>query len=158
MPSACSKLDAGLYAVRHNPQTYYVNLGDDCNHYNVPLSEPVDVSAKFTFITPNLIHDMHDGTVADGDGWLRSFLPKLIAAPQYSAGRAAIFVTWDEADGGGDNHILTLVIAPSVVPGTSVAAGLDHYSLLRATQEMLSLTPLLGNAATATDMRHAFNI
>ena len=52
----------------------------------------------------------------------------------------------------------TLVVAPSVAAGTQVAARLDHYALLRATQEMLGVTPLLGNAATAADMRTPFNL
>jgi hypothetical protein len=56
--------------VRHNPQAYYVNLGGDCARYNIPLTDPPDLSARFTLVTPNLIHDMHDGTVGDGDAWL----------------------------------------------------------------------------------------
>jgi hypothetical protein len=39
-----------------------------------------------------------------------------------------------------------------------VAARLDHYAMLRATQEMLNVTPLLGSAATAADMRTPFNL
>ncbi len=32
------------------------------------------------------------------------------------------------------------------------------HAMLRATQEMLNLTPLLGDAATADDLRAAFNV
>jgi hypothetical protein len=159
MPAACSATDAGQYAVRHNPQAYYVNLGSDCGRYNVPLSDPPDLSARFTFITPNLIHDMHDGTVADGDTWLSTFVPTVLASDEYAGGRAAAFLTWDEDDNLlGDNHIPTVVIAPSVAPGTKVEAALDHYAMLRATQEMLGLQPLLGSAAGAPDMRTPFNL
>jgi len=45
-----------------------------------------------------------------------------------------------------------------VEPGTRVADRLDHYAMLRATQEMLGVTPLLGNAATAADMRTPFHL
>jgi hypothetical protein len=161
MPGNCAKADYGEYAVRHNPQAYYVNLGGDCGQYNVPLSDPPDLSARFTFVTPNLIHDMHDGTVADGDGWLSTFMPKVLASDEYAAGRTAVFLTWDEDDSIlalGDNHIPTLVIAPSVPAGTRVIDRLDHYAMLRATQEMLGVTPLLGAAATAADMRTRFNL
>jgi hypothetical protein len=161
MPSNCLRSDSGEYAVRHNPQTYYVNLGGDCAHYNVPLGDPPDLSARFTFVTPNLIHDMHNGTVSDGDTWLSTFMPKLISSAEYAAGRTAVFLTWDEDDsilGLGDNHIPTLVIAPSVPAGTRVSARLDHYAMLRATQEMLGVTPLLGAAASAADMRTPFNL
>lgn len=158
MPANCAKTDSGEYAVKHNPQAYYVNLGSDCAEYNVPLTDPPDLSARFTFVTPNLVHDMHDGTVADGDSWLATFVPKVLASAEYAAGRAALFVTWDEDNLLSGNHVPTLVIAPSVPPGTTVAARLDHYAMLRATQEMLGLTPLLGAAATAADMRTPFNL
>jgi hypothetical protein len=130
----------------------------NCGKYNVPLGDTPDVSARFTFVTPNLIRDMHDGTVSDGDTWLSTFVPKVLASDEYAAGRAALFITWDEDDLLGDNHIPTLVIAPSVEPGTQVTARLDHCALLRATQEMLGVTPLLGNAATAADMRTPFHL
>jgi phosphatidylinositol-3-phosphatase len=158
MPGNCARSDAGDYAVRHNPQAYYVNLGGECDQYNVPLADPPDLSARFTFITPNLIHDMHNGTVADGDTWLSTFVPKLLASAEYAAGRAAVFITWDEDDLLSANQIPTLVIAPSVPAGTRVTARLDHYAMLRATQEMLGVTPLLGSAATAADMRTPFNL
>jgi phosphatidylinositol-3-phosphatase len=158
MPSNCLQSDSGEYAVKHNPQAYYVNLGGDCARYNVPLVDPPDLSARFTFVTPNLIHDMHDGTVADGDTWLSSFMPKLLSSQEYGAGGMAVFVTWDEDDNLSGNHIPTLVIAPSVAPGTTVADRLDHYSMLRATQEMLGIEPLLGSAGTAADMRAPFNL
>jgi phosphatidylinositol-3-phosphatase len=158
MPSNCYRSNAGEYAVKHNPQAYYTNLGGDCSTYNVPLGDPPDLSARFTFITPNLIHDMHDGTVADGDTWLSTFMPKVLTSAEYSAGLTAVFLTWDEDDLSSDNHIPTLVIAPSVAPGTRVIDRLDHYAMLRATQEMLGVSPLLGAAATAADLRTPFNL
>jgi phosphatidylinositol-3-phosphatase len=157
MPANCARADAGEYAVRHNPQVYYTNVAADCARYNVPLADPPDLSARFTFVTPNLIHDMHDGTVADGDTSISAFIPKLLDSPEYAGGRTAVFITWDEGT-LLDNHIPTLVIAPSVAAGTRVAARLDHYAMLRATQEMLGLTPLLGAAAGAADLRAPFNL
>src|SRR5436305_1977221 len=50
MPANCFQTDSGQYAVRHNPQAYYVNLGADCDRYNIPLLDPPDLSARFTFI------------------------------------------------------------------------------------------------------------
>jgi phosphatidylinositol-3-phosphatase len=52
MPSNCLQTDSGEYAVRHNPQAYYVTLASDCARSDVPLSDPPDLSARFTFITP----------------------------------------------------------------------------------------------------------
>ncbi|MGH2882796.1 MAG: alkaline phosphatase family protein, partial [Solirubrobacteraceae bacterium] len=84
--------------------------------------------------------------------------PKVLSSSQYAGGRAAVFLTWDEDDLLSGNHIPTLVIAPSVAPGTQVTTRLDHYAMLRATQEMLGVEPLLGAAAGAADLRTAFGL
>ena len=87
MPSNCATGNSGDYAVRHNPEAYYTNLGSECSAYDVPLAASPDLSARFTFITPNLINDMHDGTVADGDRFLQGYLPALMATPRVSGGQ-----------------------------------------------------------------------
>ena len=157
MPSNCLRRNAGDYAVRHNPPAYYTNLGGTCEQLDVPLSNPPDLSARFTFVTPNSCNDTHDCSVKTGDRWLRRFLGKVFASREYRAGRTAVFLTWDEDDDGASNHIPTIVAAPSVRPGTRPSTRFNHYSLLRTTEEMLGL-PLLGKAAKATSMRRAFGL
>jgi hypothetical protein len=49
------------------------------------------------------------------------------------------------------------VVAPSARPGTVSGTTVNHYSLLRATEEMLGL-PLLGQAAAAPELRSGFGI
>lgn len=159
MPAPCQRADAGRYAVRHTPSTYYTGLAGSCAARDVPLAGVPDLSARFTFVTPDLDHDTHDTAVAVGDRWLAGFLPKVFASPQYAAGTTAVFLTWDEDDRSAANRIPTLVIAPSVRPGTVVATRLDHYALLRTTEELLGLPPpYLGAARTAPSMRAAFHL
>jgi len=158
MPSNCDLSDSGEYAVRHNPAVYYTNIRTDCASYDVPLGSTPDLSARFTFVTPNLCDDMHDCSVQSGDTWLSGFLPKVFASAQYQAGRTAVFLTWDEDDSGSGNHIATLAIAPSVAAGTTSSTTFNHYSMLRTTEELLGLGSFIGNAATATSMRSAFNL
>jgi len=69
----------------------------------------------------------------------------------------ALVITWDEDDSSASNHVATLVIAPSVPIGTSVATTFNHYSMLRTTEELLGINTYLGNAATATSMRSPFH-
>jgi hypothetical protein len=154
MPSNCARGNSGDYAVRHNPETYYTNVAADCSTYDVPLGAVPDLSARFTFVTPNLINDMHDGTISDGDNFLKSFVPGLIATPQYQAGSTVIFITWDENSGGSGNQIPCIVISP-YTHGVKDATPYTHYSLLRTTEELLGL-PLLGNAASANSMLGKF--
>jgi phosphatidylinositol-3-phosphatase len=157
MPSTCDHTNAGNYAVRHNPAAYYTTIAAECSSRDVPLGAAPDISARFTFITPNLQSDTHDTSVGYGDAWLAAFLPKLFASSAYTSGTTAVFLTWDEDDGSSSNHIATLVIAPSVPAGTRVATPFTHYSMLRTTEEMLAIPTFLGNAATASSMRTAFH-
>jgi hypothetical protein len=155
MPGNCAAESSGLYAVKHNPAAYYTNV--DCAAQDVPLGDPPDISARFTFITPNMCNDMHDCSVAKGDAWLADWLPKVLDSRQYHAGTTAVFITWDEDDHDEGNHIATLVIAPSTPPGTTSATMFNHYSMLRTTEELLGL-PALGGAASAASMRSDFGL
>jgi hypothetical protein len=95
--------------------------------------------------------------VKNGDGWLSGMLPKILGSSTYGAGRTAVFITWDEDDSSASQHIPTLVVAPSVPPGTKVATTFNHYSLLRTTEEMLGLGTL-GKATGAASMRGGFHL
>jgi K+-transporting ATPase c subunit len=157
MTSNCQMTNTTLYAVKHNPAAYYTNVRTECASLDVPLTSTPDISARFTFVTPNLCNDTHDCTVATGDAWLSTFLGKVFASTEYAAGRTAVFLTWDEDDSSASNHIATIVAASGVVAGTVASARFDHYSMLRTTEEMLGLG-FVGNAATAASMRGAFGL
>jgi phosphatidylinositol-3-phosphatase len=172
MPSNCDKSNSGEYAVRHDPPPYYTKL-KGCATKDVPYPRlAADLSAgtlpAFSFVTPNLIDDMHDGTIADGDNWLKANLPTILNSSEYTSGSTAVFITWDEGEGGTSNkcatntkdvgcHVATLVISPSTAAGTKSATLFNHYSLLGTAEQLLGL-PKLGKAASATTMTAAFNL
>jgi phosphatidylinositol-3-phosphatase len=153
MPSNCLQSNSGLYAVRHNPAAYYTNI--DCATDDVPLDSTPDLSAAFTFVTPNLCNDMHDCTVETGDAWLSTFMEKVLASPEYEAGGTVVFITWDESN-DDSQHIATLAVSPYTA-AAHAAPFYDHYSLLRTTEELLGLETL-GNASVASSMRSAFGL
>jgi hypothetical protein len=173
MPSNCAPSNSGEYAVRHNPPPYFTTLSSSCPTSDVPYTQlATDLSSgnlpAFSFVTPNLIDDMHDGTVADGDTWLSNNLPVIFNSPEYQSGNTAVFVTWDEGEGGTSNdcatnttdigcHVATLVISPSTAPGTTSSVLFNHYSLLRTAEDLLNL-PALGLAASNQSMASAFNL
>src|SRR6201987_4031741 len=104
MPSNCDKSNSGEYAGRHNPAVYYTKLSG-CPSRDVPYTQLATDLARnslpaFSFITPNLIDDMHDGTVAQGNAWLSSHLPAILNSKEYQAGTTAVFITWEEGAGG----------------------------------------------------------
>jgi hypothetical protein len=95
---------------------------------------------------------MHDCPVATGDQWLATWVPQILATSSYRSGTTALFIVWDEP-----TPLANVVVAPSVRPGTVSGRSVTHYSMLRATEEMLGL-PMLGAAATAPDMRTVFGM
>jgi hypothetical protein len=166
MPSNCYLSNSGLYAVKHNPAAYFTNIRTQCATQDQPLSDPPDLSARFTFITPNLCDDMHSCPTAsdvatqtrNGDKWLATWMPKILSSSQYQSGSMAVFLTWDEDDYSSTQHIATLAISPSTPAGTKAGATFNHYSLLRTTEQLLGISTYLGNAATAASMRRDFNL
>lgn len=156
MPSPCDLLNEGEYAVRHNPAVYYTNVRDQCALQDTPLAARPNISSRFTFITPNLCHDMHDCSTKAGDAWLAGFVPKILRTRSYRNESTVVFITWDE--GTRNNHIPTLVISRYTRADTVSNKLFNHYSLLRTTEALLGIHTKLGAAATARSMRRAFHL
>ena len=55
-------------------------------------------------------------------------------------------------------QVATLVVAPSVKPGTVVDTHFTHYSLLRTTEVLLGVPKYLGAARSAAGMRVPFGL
>ena len=157
MPVACDRVTSGSYAARHDPAVYYTDLASTCARDDVPLREPLELSAAFTFITPNICDDMHNCSISTGDAWLARFVPQILDSPEYGAQETARFITWDESDTGPANQVATFVVAPSVPRGARVNVAFTHYSLLRTTEQLLGLS-YLGAAKAATSMIQPFRL
>ncbi|HEV3213550.1 MAG TPA: alkaline phosphatase family protein [Acidimicrobiales bacterium] len=148
MPTACDPSGSGSYAPKHNPEVYYTSLwGSICKRTDLPLtsfnySNPPD----FSFITPNLIHDIHDGTPAQGDAWLSAFVPK------FQAIGATVIVVFDEGDSsdgaGGGGHVFADISGAQVSAGTS-GISYDHYGMLHGLLNYFGLS-CLGGSCGAT--------
>jgi hypothetical protein len=172
MPGPCAAGDSanGVYLVRHAPAPYYLAEASRCSRWDVPLGSPDagalhdDVTAgtlpAYAFVTPDACHDMHgappcpSSKISNADAWLARWLPMIIAGPDFAAGRLVVFITWDEASSGSDNHIATLVISPT----THHVLAADPWtscSMLRTHEDLLGLPPL-GCATTAPSMAAAF--
>jgi hypothetical protein len=114
-----------------------------------------DLSAPFTLLTPNKTDIMHnDGTasaktqpqrLANGDLWASGYLPKVLASPEYQAGRTVLLITWDEGSNKSEN-VPFLVVSPYTTPGYTTAVTMNHYSTLKGMEQMLGLTTYLGHA------------
>jgi hypothetical protein len=96
------------------------------------------------FVTPSLSHNMHDGSIEEGDRWLRKYFERYV---KWAKDHNSLFIlTFDENDGNDDCRVATIVVGAGIKPGTDSTIG-NHYSLLRAIQSIYGLGPLAGNTA-----------
>lgn len=117
----------GGYRRKHNPVVYFPALPAEINR---PLRDfPSDYSKlpAVAFVVPNVRNDMHDGSVRDGDAWLREHLDPYVQWARTH--NSLLILTFDEDDHSGDNHILTLFSGAHVRTGR-YSQRVDHYDLL----------------------------
>lgn len=139
---------AGQYRKKHNPAAYWQ-----------PSRVPAQVTQPFSafpenftrlpavaFVIPDLLNDMHDGSIRMGDDWLKQHLSAY--AEWASSHNSLLIVTWDEDDGTEGNHIMTLLTGAHLRSG-KYAGNYDHYSLLRLLED-LHAAGHAGNSAHAT--------
>jgi len=163
--------DGNRCLVRHVPAAYYTSEATRCPQWDVPMGSPDagafhdDLAAgklpAYSFVTPDACDDMHGAPACpsdwtgSGDAWLRTWMPQILAGPDYTQVRLVVVITWDEGT-PTDNHIATIVISPST-GHVSSGVSFTHCATLRLTEEILRV-PLLGCAATAASMASAFHL
>jgi phosphatidylinositol-3-phosphatase len=175
------------YAMRHNPFVYFHSIIDNatnCQAHDVPLTglandlKSVEATPNLSFITPNLCHDGHDATCADGspgglaaaDAFLRHWVPVITASPAYRRS-GLLVIAFDKAasdstaccgepsgpntpapggssGGPGGGRTGAVLLSPFIAPGTVSSQNYNHYSLLRSIEDMFGLGHL-GYAASA---------
>lgn len=148
--------EAGAYVRKHNPAANWVGRTLPSTVIR-PLRDFPQHSSELptvAWVIPDLDHDMHDGTIEEGDGWLAQHLG---AYARWARGHSSLLVlTWDEDDYRDDNHIPTIIAGAGVGPGR-YSRLIDHYAVLRTLEAMYDL-PLLGLSARTrpiTDIWHA---
>jgi len=139
------------YARKHAPWINWQGMGAN----GIPASANLAFSdfpsdyrllPTLAYVIPNLRNDMHDGTVAQGDAWVKANLDGYV---QWCKTHNSLFIlTFDEDENdGGANLIPTLFLGPMVKKG-SYPERITHYEVLRTLEEMYGLAHS-GAAATA---------
>ena len=136
---------AGAYARKHNPWVDFTNLGPSVNAPFTTFPGDYDQLPTVSFVIPDLDHDMHDGTVRQGDQWLHDHLGAY-AAWVY-AHHSLLIVTWDEDDGAKANQIPTILVGAGLMSGTDSMRS-THYTVLRTIEDAYGLARL-GASSTA---------
>jgi hypothetical protein len=114
MPTNCHAADKGRYVVGHNPWAYFVRDRSRCSRFDIPVGNALPRPRhlpRLTEVTPNGLHNAHDGSIQDADTWLRHVLPSVLHSRAYRSGALAIVITFDEADGSCScNNVLLVVL------------------------------------------------
>lgn len=142
---------AGAYARKHNPWVNWQGAGT--NGIPAASNQPLtSFTSDFTalptvsIVVPNQNNDMHDGSVAAGDAWLKQHLDNYI---QWAKTHNSLFImTFDEDDFTTTNQITTIFVGPMVQHG-QYNERIDHFSLLRTLEDMYGL-PYAGQSAAAS--------
>ena len=118
-------------------------LGRDIENGSLP---------NFSLYVPDLKHDGHDTSVADGDGWLATTFGPLLDDPRFTKGLLLI-VTFDEdkhlALLPSSNRVFTVLVGDAVAAGSISNAACSHYSLLRTIEDALGVGTLGQNDRAA---------
>jgi phosphatidylinositol-3-phosphatase len=143
---------SGEYARKHNPWVDFSNVPSTDNRVFSEFPSDFASLPAVSVVVPNLLDDMHDGTVAQGDSWLRSHIDAY--AQWAKTNNSLLIVTWDENDGSSGNQIPTIIEGSDVVPGT-YSENINHYNVLRTVEDFYGLAHA-GKSATATPITDIF--
>jgi hypothetical protein len=162
MPSACDKSNSGGYVVKHDPFVSSSAITNCAQHVLPYPGASAMVSAlnsgaagDFVWITPNLIDDMHDGTVKQGDAWLKANVAPVLTSSWFTNFNSTVIVTMDEGDAGTTNQIPMVVISNHAKGKGAIATAGNHYGDLRTIEEAFGLS-LLGGAGSGADLSSLF--
>jgi hypothetical protein len=168
---ACPIHSNSLYAAKHNPFVFFQDVSGNppsatnsyCeSHHRAYSAFASDLTAGdvagFTFITPNLCHDMHGASgcpstnnVTQGDTWLSQELPRILTYAHANAG--VVFIVWDEGD--STLKIPFIAAGPGVKTGYAGSVSYTHSSLLKSIERILGL-PTLSKVSSANDLSDLF--
>lgn len=135
LPAIGSKTcKAGYYVEKHNPTTIFLTVPESAN---VPLSA-IDLSDTASFrklptvacFTPNLMNDMHDGSIAQGDAWLKTNLGPLV---DWCLKNNSVFMLYfDEDNRKTDNRIPVVAVGEHIKSNYKDTVYHDHYSFSKS--------------------------
>jgi phosphatidylinositol-3-phosphatase len=149
------------YAIRHCPWTNWLTMATPVPPNQLPKSVDMPFTSfpsdfnnlpNFCFVIPNLLNDMHDGTVAMGDQWLAANLDGY--AQWAVTHNSLLIITWDEDDFEPVNRIPAILCGAHLQPGIS-SAPWTHHNLLRTIEGIFHL-PHAGNAANVLPISGIF--
>jgi hypothetical protein len=143
---------SGEYARKHNPWSNFTDVPAADNRTFSAFPSDYTTLPKLSFVVPNLLDDMHDGTIQQGDTWLQNNIDGY--AQWAKAHNSLLVVTWDEDDSSASNQIPTLMVGQGVTAG-QYSENITHDNVLRTVEDSLGVAPT-NNAVGATPITDVF--
>ncbi len=163
------------YVKRHNPLVYFNDVANSSLKYDSVPYIQIDTdlasgaTSNLNYVTPNLLHDAHDGTMQAADSWLSQHIPAILARPEFQpGGDGLLFVIFDEGNLSSDNRcsasisngcggrVAAVVVGPNVKRGFQSSTWYNHESLLKTVCLALGTANCPGYAQNARPMADFF--
>jgi hypothetical protein len=127
---------SSYYREKHNPTTIFKTCYNTCNK-TFSASQWQDTNflksmPKVVSITPNMIHDFHDGSISAGDTWLKNSLGKYAAWAKTH--NSILVIYYDESEGSTDyktTPIPVTIYGQNIKAGIKITTKLNHYSFTK---------------------------
>ena len=138
---------SGAYRRKHNPVANWqgTRLPAEINQRFADFPQDFSKLPTVSFVIPDQSNDMHDGNFEAADEWLKTRIaPYVDWAMEHNS---LLILTWDEDNYLSGNHIVTILVGPMVLAGTSTQR-INHYNVLRTLLDFYDL-PALGASREA---------
>ncbi len=127
--------DVGNYVRRHAPWTEFADVPPEDSRPLSAFPKNYGRLPTVSFVTPDLTNDMHDGSIARGDQWLKKNLDGYVRWARMHS--SVLIIQWDESD-SDPNHIPTLIAGARIKPGR-YAEPITHFNILRTIEDFYGI-------------------
>jgi hypothetical protein len=167
--SATGPCDTGNPDVRHVPFLFFADVANNATRCAkvIPTTPNTDAQviaelnstspSNFIWLTPNDSNNMHTGTIAQGDSYLQSLVPQILASKTFTTTNAALFIVFDEGNQTAPSDFVYAVWAgPVVKKAQKFTTAHSHYSVLATLAANWGFPSLTSNDSAATPMMEVF--
>jgi len=166
LPSTGPAADVYPYVRRHDPFSYFSDVQSNAPQAGNIVSTAqlaTDIAnnslPQYSFITPNVLDDAHDGSLAQADAWLQTNIAPVLASPGFQSS-GLLVITFDEAaqsdNAHGGGRVATIIVSSKSKKNYTSQTLYQHQSLLRLTLAGSGVDTFPGAAAIAPDMTEFF--
>jgi phosphatidylinositol-3-phosphatase len=124
------------YVEKHNPTTIFANVPDSVNKRFADFPADYNQLENVVCISPNLVNDMHSGSIKQADNWIKKNVAPL--ADWCTSHNSVFVIYFDESETNEDNRIPVIAVGQQVKADYQSANLYDHFSWTKTICSMFS--------------------